>query len=271
MFEQVREAFNRQSEIFDSYEERNDILKWMRSITREHILRHLNTGDRILELNAGTGLDAVFLAEKKFHVHAIDISEGMLKKLDNKILRMNLQDDISFEKLSFTELNKLKINSSLKFDYIFSNFGGLNCVDDLTKVTKHFREVLKPGGRISLVIMPPVSPWEIILALKGKFKPAFRRLHKNGALANVEGIKFQTYYHSYRKLKKSLGGDFKLLELQGLAAVSPPPYLDSFAKSHEKFYEFLKSADKILSHVFPFNRCSDHFIATFKLNNIDGK
>ena len=37
----VKEAFTRQSEIFDDYEDKNEILKWMRSITRKHVLRHL--------------------------------------------------------------------------------------------------------------------------------------------------------------------------------------------------------------------------------------
>jgi len=265
MFEEVKEAFNRQSGLFDDYESQNEILRWMRSAARGHILKYLKPGDKVLELNAGTGLDAVFLAEKGFTVHAIDISEGMLKKLSQKINRMKLQDKITFEELSYTELDKLKLKSNmLPFDFIFSNFGGLNCVADLRIVTKHFGQILKPGGKVCLVIMPPVSPWEIALALKGKFKPAFRRLHKGGITANVEGVKFQTYYHSLKKLKHALGKEFKLIEAQGLASISPPPYINNFPKRYPNIYKFLLSADKIFSHIFPFNRCADHYAATFE-------
>jgi ubiquinone/menaquinone biosynthesis C-methylase UbiE len=264
MFESVKEAFNRQSEIFDEFEENNEILKRMRLIVREHLLRHLISGSCILELNAGTGIDAVFLAKNGFKVHAIDISEGMLSKLDMKISAIGLQDNVSSELLSFTELNKLPSKS---FDYIFSNFGGLNCLDNLYKSTSHFSRILRPGGMLTLVIMPPVSPWEILLAFKGKFKLAFRRLHKYGTIANIEGIKFKTFYHSFRKLRHNLGGEFKLTELQGLASVSPPPSSDYFTKQHPELYKMLNRVDDAISHSFPFNRCADHYIASFEFKS----
>ena len=261
MFEPVKEAFNCQSEFFDQYEEQNEILKRMRSVVRMHLLRHLNNGNRILELNAGTGLDAVFLAQKGFCVHAIDLSEGMLKKLETKINLYRLSEKLSFELLSFTELDKLREQT---FNHIFSNFGGLNCAENLNEVTKHFNRILKPGGKITLVIMPPVSLWEIALVLKGKFKSAFRRLHKNGTMANIEGIKFKTYYYNLGKLKQALGHNFKLVEVQGLASISPPPYADKFPKHHPKLYKLFCRIDDSISHLYPFTRCADHYIATFK-------
>jgi ubiquinone/menaquinone biosynthesis C-methylase UbiE len=176
MFDSVKEAFSRQSEIFDEYEENNQILKWMRKVTRTHISRYLRNNDRILELNAGTGLDAVYFAEKGNKIHCIDISDGMLKKLDEKIKARNLVSLISYQVLSFTELDKLGNNS---FDYIFSNFGGLNCVKDLNEVFRYFGNILKPGGKVTLVIIPPICPWELALIFKGNFRTAFRRLHNN--------------------------------------------------------------------------------------------
>ena len=261
MFEFVKEAFNRQSKIFDEYEKQNEILKRMREVVRGHLLRHLKKGEQILELNAGTGIDAVYLAEKGFNIHAIDISEGMMSKLESKVKSSALQHKITFELISFTELNNLKIKS---FDYIFSNFGGLNCVKNLSEVTKHFNQILKQGGKITLVIMPPVCLWEIALALKGKYKSAFRRFNNNGTLANIEEIKFYTYYHSFKKLRQALGRNFKLIELQGLAAISPPPYAENFPKQHPLLYEILCRVENLLSHIFPFNRCADHYIATFE-------
>ncbi|MHB8579862.1 MAG: class I SAM-dependent methyltransferase [Ignavibacteriaceae bacterium] len=261
MFEPVKEAFDRQSEFFDEYEEHNEILKRLRLTVRGHLLRHVKNGDNILELNAGTGLDAVFLAHKGYKIHAIDIAEGMLNKLEKKINTPELRDKVSFELLSFTELDKLKVRN---FDYIFSNFGGLNCVDDLNKVTKHFNNILKPLGKITLVIMPPFSLWELTLALKGKFKPAFRRLHKNGTTANIEGIKFKTYYYNLKEIKHALGKEFKLIEVQGLASVSPPPYFEDFPLLHPVLYKLFTLTDKYVSHIFPFNRCADHLILTFR-------
>ena len=258
-FDSVNEAFSRQSEIFDDYEKQNQILKWMRSVTHAHVLKHLQENDKILELNAGTGIDAVFFAQKGHKIHCVDISTGMLDKLNKKITEMNLAGTISYELLSFTELDKLKEN---QFDYIFSNFGGLNCAKNLEDVFKHFRKLLKPCGKVTLVIIPPVCPWELALALKGNFRTAFRRLHKNGVKANVEGVEFDTFYFSVSQTAKALGPDFRIIDLQGLASISPPPYMINFPIRFPMAYKMLARLDEKLSRFFPFNRWADHFIIT---------
>lgn len=259
MYDQVKKAFSKQSEIFDEYEEGNEILKWMRSVTRRHVQRYLKNGDSLLELNAGTGLDAVYFAKSGYKIHCTDISEGMLSQLSKKIQENNLSDLISFQNLSFDQLNKLNQKS---FDYIFSNFGGLNCAKDLKDVFKYFPNLLNPGGKVTLVTMPVISPWEIILALKGNIKTAFRRFHKKGVEANVEGIKFRTYYFSVGKVIKALGKNFKILEIQGLGSVSPPPFMENFPRKLPGIYKSLTKLDEKFSQSFPFNRWADHFILT---------
>ena len=97
MFEEANEAFTRQSEVFDDYEERNEILKWMRSVTQSHVLRHLKEKDVILELNSGTGIDAIFFGLKGFRIHCTDISGGMIKKLSEKI-RKQMKFTIELER-----------------------------------------------------------------------------------------------------------------------------------------------------------------------------
>jgi ubiquinone/menaquinone biosynthesis C-methylase UbiE len=255
----VKEAFSRQSEVFDDLEDKNEILKWMRSITRKHVLRHLKPGDRILELNAGTGLDAVYFAGKGYKIQCTDISEGMLNKLASKVEELNLSELVTYQLLSFTELDKL---GAKKFDYIFSNFGGLNCTGNLSDVFTHFDKILSPQGRVTLVIIPPVCPWEIALMFKGNFKTAFRRLKKGGIQANVEGIKFKTWYYSVSETIKALGPAFRLIETQGLASISPPPYMINFPVRFPSLYKRLTRIDESISGLFPFNRWADHFILT---------
>src|SRR5690606_5311151 len=140
---------------------------------------------------------AVFFAQKGFEIHAIDVSEGMINELEKKVFLNNLKNKISYEKLSFSNLEQIK---NKKFDFIFSNFGGLNCIDDLRKVTKNFPSLLNKNGRVTLIVMPKICPWEIALSFKGNFKTAFRRFKKNGTLSNIEGIKFKSYYHSPKKI-----------------------------------------------------------------------
>jgi ubiquinone/menaquinone biosynthesis C-methylase UbiE len=259
LFEDVKEAFTRQSSVFDHNQESNPILVWMRKQVRDHVMNFLRKGDRILEINAGTGLDAVYFAEKGFNIHATDYSPGMIEKLKEKTGAGNLSDKITFEQCSFTELNR--INKG-KFDYIFSNFGGLNCIPDLTTVTQHFPDLLNRNGRITLAIMPPVCPWEILLALKGNFKTAFRRLRKNGTTAHIEGVYFKSFYHTPSKVIKALGSDFRKLKLRGLASFTPPPYMENFPKRFPRLFGFLNKLDESFCNYFPWNSCGDFFIVT---------
>jgi ubiquinone/menaquinone biosynthesis C-methylase UbiE len=266
-------AFSKQSSVFDQLEKDNGILQWMRKQVHDHCLQFFKTGDSILELNCGTGIDAIFFAEQGMHVHATDMSEGMLNELKKKIEMKNLQEKISVQQCSFTELTSILLSptsfasamlSVKKFDHIFSDFGGLNCEKNIEGVISQFKDLLKQGGTVTLVIMPPFCPWEISLLLKGNFKTAFRRFKRNGTASNVEGIHFNTFYFTPSRLIKAFGRDYQLLGLRGLACLIPPPYLENFPKRYPKIFGTLKRMDQKLNHTFPFNHWADHFIITVK-------
>lgn len=260
----VSEAFSRQSNSFDAYEEQNEILKWMRKQIRAHVMHFANPGNKMLELNAGTGLDAVYFAQQGLKVHATDNAAGMVAALEKKVINFKLEDNITFEKCSYTELNKIQYSSTIKFDYVFSNFGGLNCMPDLEEVTKHLPALLNPGAYVTFVLMPEVCPWEMLLALKGNFKTAFRRFKKNGDLAHLEGVYFNTYYFKPSTAISAFNKDFKKIKLEGLASVSPPPYLENFPVKMPFIYKKLTKTDSALATTFPFNSWCDHFILTMQ-------
>ena len=75
------EAFSKQSDVFDEIYNTDIIIQYKRDRVRQHILKHIKESASMLELNCGTGEDALFFAGKGFSVHATDISEGMLQKL----------------------------------------------------------------------------------------------------------------------------------------------------------------------------------------------
>jgi ubiquinone/menaquinone biosynthesis C-methylase UbiE len=262
-YEAVASAFSKQSSVFDRLEEDNLILQWMRKQVHEHCLRFYKRGDSILELNCGTGIDAVFFAEHGMHVHATDISKGMLGEFEKKIRGTKISGLITMQQSSFTELKSTL--KGKKFEHIFSDFGGLNCAENIEAVIAQFKTLLKPGGTVTLVIMPPVCPWEILLALKGNFKTAFRRFKKNGADSNVEEIHFKTYYFTPSRLVRAFGNDYTRLDLRSLASLVPPPYLEKFPRKYPDLFNTLKRMDEKVSHTFPFNRWADHFILTMKL------
>ena len=259
--ERTRQAFSAQAPAFDSYDESNVILQWMRRQVYRHEEEFLSPGDSILELNAGTGIDAVYFAQKGHRVLAIDNADGMLHELRNKIRRLNLEGKIRAADRSFTELNGLPEE---KFDHVFSNFGGLNCIADLHLVTDQLPRLLNPGATVTFVIMPRVCPWELLHLLTGNMKLALRRFSPSGTIATIEHFQFLTYYYSPRDVVRSFDSRFRLLRLRGLASLSPPPHMTAFALKHRSIYNSLTWFDEHCSHLPPFNRWADHTIITMK-------
>lgn len=256
--ESVNRAFSAQASHYDSDDKANQVIVDLRRQVYEHVSRYMKSNSRILELNAGTGIDATYFASQGHTVLATDVSDGMVMELNKKVAAHNgrmLVKQLSYDKID-------RINDG-PFDYVFSNFGGLNCIDDLSEVTKHLPRLLKPDGQVTWVIMPVVCGWELLSTFKGS--PAgFRRLKKEGVMANIDGEYFHTWYHSLKSIRKAFGEGFTLTASEGLAAVSPPPHRSDFPVKHPGLYRFLRSTDRLVNKSFPFNRWADHIIVTFR-------
>ncbi len=261
---QVSKAFSKQAAIFDEEDLKNPILQWMRSIVRKSVLSNIKKDARILELNCGTGIDSVFFAEKNFHITATDISYGMLHELKKKTAKFSLEKKISIAQFSFNELSKLQPE---KFDYVFSNFGGLNCAPNLHQIIQNLKLLLNPDAGITLVIMPRFCLWELALVLKGNFKTAFRRLKKNGASSNVEGINFKTWYYSPQHIAKAFGKDFEVKESRALGIFVPPPYLFRLAVKYPVLFRFSTKLDEKFSSLKFLSGMGDHFLITLRKTN----
>ena len=93
--EQAAAAFSNQSVIFDEIYSGNTIIQYKRERVRQHVMQYLKPGNAILELNSGTGEDAIWFAQHGFSVHATDISAGMQQQLKQKLNALQLQDKIS--------------------------------------------------------------------------------------------------------------------------------------------------------------------------------
>src|ERR1051325_2649819 len=258
---QVSAAFSTQAAAFDELDKASPIIQWMRKRVHEHVLRHAKPGGRVLELNCGTGIDALFFAGKGFTVHATDNAPGMLEEFEKKKKSSPSSSRITTQQLSFNELKKLQ---GEKFDHVFSDFGGLNCTGDLSSVLKSISPLLGDRGRITLVLMPVVCPWEMMQFFKGNFQLARRRFSKNGADSIVENTSFKTWYYSPAYVRKALKNDYRQLALEGLASVCPPPYMENFAKRLPRTLRFLQRWDQSLCTLPPFRSWADHYIITLE-------
>lgn len=261
--QQAAAAFNKQSASFDEIYTGNTIIQYKRKRVRDHVHRYLLPHSRILELNAGTGEDAVYFADKGFRIHATDISAGMQEVLKEKVQANGLEKAVTTEICSFNELDKLRQRGP--YDLIFSNFAGLNCTGNLDKVLRSFSPLLKPGGIVTLVILPPFCLWETSLALKGKFKTAFRRFFSSkGVTAHIEGQYFTCWYYKPSYITNVLKNDYNLLSVEGLCTIVPPSYIEHFAEKRPKLYRWLQKNEDRKKDKWPWKNIGDYFIISLQ-------
>jgi len=262
--EQLAEtAFSTQSGIFDELYSANTIVNYKRERVRNHVSQYLADNSYILELNSGTGEDALFFAQQGHRVHATDISTGMQQKLVHKVRNAAMEENVSNELCSFTQLQQLKNKGP--YDLIFSNFAGLNCTNELNKVLVSFNSLLKPDGIVTLVILPKFCLWETLLIFKGKFRTTFRRFFSaNGTKANVEGVSFKCWYYNPSYVIRKLKYSFDLLAIEGLCTIVPPSYIEGFAEKHPNAYRFLKNKEDKLKSRWPWKYIGDYYIITLQ-------
>jgi ubiquinone/menaquinone biosynthesis C-methylase UbiE len=261
--EKAGEAFDKQSIVFDELFSANQIVQYKRERVRSHIISIINPSSSILELNAGTGDDAIYFASLGHSIHTTDLSVGMQKIRCQKIQASGFEDKISDECCSFTQLENLKQQGP--YDHIFSNFGGLNCTNDLAKVLDSFEGLLKRKGTITLVIMPKFSIWEFGLLFKGKWKTAFRRFSgKKGTPAHIEGVHFTCWYYNPSFVLRHLRKNYELLELETLCHFVPPSFMENFPVKYSQIYSKLKSIERRWGKSWPWNRMGDYFIISLR-------
>lgn len=257
------DAFSGQSAIFDDLYSTNTIINYKRERVRDHVLHYLAPGSSILELNSGTGEDAIYFAGKGHKVHATDISQGMQEQLQLKVEKHQMTMLVSNELCSYTNLHLLKNKGP--YDLIFSNFAGLNCTNELDKVLTSLPPLLNPGGVVTMVILPKFCLWETLLLFKGKFRTAFRRFFSSkGRAAHIEGNYFKCWYYDPSYILSRTKDSFDLLSIEGLCTIVPPSYIEGFAEKHPSVYEVLKNREDQLKGRWPWKYIGDYYIISLR-------
>ena len=193
--------------------------------------RTFTPGDRVLELNCGTGEDAVHLAARGVRVLATDGSSAMVDLARAKIGDLGFDRSIELRQLEIERLDDLVAESAGSLDGAFSNFGGLNCVADLPRAVRSLAALLKPGARVVLCLMGPLVPWEWAWFLaRAQVGTAFRRLARGG----VEWHSLTVRYPSIRTMLRTLGPRFAVRRVGGLGVLVPPTYVETWARHHPR-------------------------------------
>ncbi|WP_436515145.1 class I SAM-dependent methyltransferase [Ekhidna sp. To15] len=218
-------------------------------------------GLKILEINCGTGEDASRFAQKGNTVVATDISKEML----NVARKKEKDSDITFMRLDLNDIDHAQLDTD--FDLVFSNFGGINCIDQsaVGELSKALLHALKPDGKFVAVIMPKVCLSEsFYFIMKGKPLNAFRR-NKGFAEVNVSGKQVRTWYYNPKKLSQLLGAGFEKKALKPIGLFVSPSYLESFFERNERLLKLLYFFERVFANFSWQARFSDHYYIQFNL------
>jgi SAM-dependent methyltransferase len=217
--------------------------------------RAFRPGQRILELNCGTGLDAVHLAERGVHVLACDIAPRMIDLAHQRVSTTGFKDAVDFRVLPTEDIGML--NSEAPFDGAFSNFSGLNCVEDLRPVAEDLARLLKHGAPVLLCMMGRFVPWEIAwFSVHGNFPRAVRRLGK-GMVRQVEGGTLRVRFWSMKQIARAFAPEFRLQQWRGIGIGVPPSYLEHWARRFPGVTRALARADNRVGSLPLFRSAGD--------------
>ncbi|HUL01645.1 MAG TPA: class I SAM-dependent methyltransferase [Gemmatimonadales bacterium] len=214
-------------------------------------------GDRVLELNCGTGEDAVHLAARGVRVLATDASPAMLAVAQAKADRAGLHETVEVRRLEIEHLDQALGHPPAPLDGAFSNFGGLNCVTDLHRAAAALAALLKPGARVVLCVMGPLVPWEWAwFAAHGQPAKALRRLAPSGA--NWRGVKVR--YPSPRALRRAFAPHFAPHRTGPLGVLLPPTYAEPWARRHPGLVAWLDRCERHVETWSPLAWLGDHYL-----------
>ena len=233
---------------------------------RGAVWRHIDSlwqaGDRILELNCGTGEDALHLARHGISVVACDASGAMVEVATHR-KRMEAPDaSIEFHTLANECLDELRVKR--QFDGVLSNFSGLNCASNIGVAARQLAALARPGAPMALCLSTRYCAWEFIwYALRGQWKTATRRW-KGHTSARVGEQRVDVYYPTIRELRNAFAPWFELEVITGIGVSVPPSYVETWARRYPSLLLFLQQLDRVLERMPLFRSIGDHVLLRFR-------
>ena len=255
-------AFDRMAGSYDKVFTESSIGRAQRNVVWEALKRNFRAGDRVLELNCGTGEDALFLASRGVSVLACDASARMIDVAERRKGLQVPSLSLAFRVLRNEDLGLLA--SSSCFDGVLSNFSGLNCVADPSQVALNLGRLVRPGGSALICISTRVCLWEIAwYAARGNFKKAFRRV-RGRTIAQLDGISVPVWYPTIREMRRAFSPSFRLRSIRAVGLFVPPSYVESWARGHQRVLAALEATDRVFA-AWPLLRCvGDHVLLEFE-------
>ncbi len=255
-------AFDRVAAQYDEIFTHSAVGKAQRQLVHRELRPILVRGSRILDLNCGTGEDALNFGAQGVEVLACDASPAMIDVCRRKLQAAGAALPVEF--LACANENLADLIGFGPFDGALSNFGGLNCTADLGAVSRQLAPLVRPGGALFICIMGRVCAWEISwYVLTSRWGTAFRRLRPSGATATIGGLRLRVSYPSVRQVAHACAPWFRIKACRGIGVFLPPSWLEPFFRNRPRTLRFLQWLDWRLGALPLVRGLGDHVLLRF--------
>jgi len=256
----IGRAFSGAAGKYDEQFTNTSIGRLQRNRVWNYLNKNISSKDhpRVLELNCGTGEDAKWLASKGFRVVATDLSPQMIEAAKQK---NSGSAGITFQVCSFAQIGDRFPPAS--FDFIFSNFGGLNCISEqeIRLLAEQASLLLRPNGRFIVVVMSNDCAMERrYFRRKNMSGQANRRQNPAGATTTIEGETFTTWYYSPEQFSKLVSNVFNVQAQKAVGWTIPPSYTDNYFRNKPMLLKALNVLENTLGNIPALAKKADHFL-----------
>jgi SAM-dependent methyltransferase len=259
----TRDAFDSVAADYDGSRGNNELIQDMRIEMWRWLSATFAPSERLIDLGCGTGLDAAHLASLGYRITAIDWSPLMVERTALRAAARHVTDRVRAINLGAHELERLDETDA--YDGVFSNLGPLNCVPDLSAVSRECARVLRSGGKLVFTVIGRYCPWEVAHYLRrGLWARAKVRFAPHAVPVGMNNHTIWTRYYSPREFYRAFKPHFTLEHYRGLCVFAPPPYLTWVREKYPRLYERLWGMDRRVS-AWPLIRgMGDHFLIVMK-------
>ncbi len=250
---------------YDAKVDGQPIAARIRRRIHQRLLDLFKAGDRVLDLQCGTGTDATMLALHGIHVTATDVSPAMIAVAQSKARAAGVEDLVCFSVLETGSISSLKERG---LDGIISIFNGLNHIDDLTAFARDSAAILRPGGRLLCTLLNKVCLSELLyFTLKMSPRQVWRRIVSRATEIRDDQQHFALKLYFPAEFSRHLARHFRLRFVEGFGVLMPPAGLHGIYERHPQLIARLEPLEELLSVVPAMRSFADqYFIEMERIN-----